>query len=92
LLNEVVRRHGKDVDRGALHQLLMDGDLVLLLDGVDEHADPAGCANAINAMLDHHKALSVVVTYRSDPTDPVLCVIPVEHAAVMVFEDVGVCS
>jgi hypothetical protein len=50
LLNEVVRRHSKDVDRDALRQPLVDGDLLLLPDGVDEHAEPGECARVINAI------------------------------------------
>jgi hypothetical protein len=71
VLNEVTRRNRKDVDRDALRRLWEHGDLALLLDGVDEHPDPAECAEAINAMLEHHVGLSIVIAYRTDPTDPV---------------------
>jgi hypothetical protein len=70
LLNEVVRRHRKDVARERLQELLSEDQLALLLDGVDEHEDPDGCAKAINSMLDYHIGLPVVVTYRIDSVDP----------------------
>lgn len=70
VLNEVVRRHRKDVTRNSIRDLLSDGQIALLLDGVDEHADPEGCAKAINSMLEFHVGLPVVVTYRTDSEDP----------------------
>lgn len=63
LLDEIVRRHG--LPRSAIEDLYDRGQLVLLLDGVDEHPRPQECAAAIGALLNKTPELQIVVTYRT---------------------------
>ena len=45
--------------------MFSNGQLALLIDGIDEHEDSAACARAIDLMLEHHTGLAVVVTYQA---------------------------
>jgi MFS family permease len=65
LLDEIVRRHRKDVSPDGIRELFARGQIALLLDGLDENPRPGQCAAALNAMLEADVELAVLATYRS---------------------------